>query len=128
VDGNTDGYFLNKSTTHTHYEQGAWWQVDLGGEKNIKQIIIHNRTDCCVDRLSLQGWQRRIHLNKSWYNHYQEVQQVRPLIAAIPRFIQMHMPLQPLKPMDQSRRGVMRAPHAVIDPSASRVAKAYPFE
>ena len=24
VDGNTDGYFLNKSTTHTHYEQGAW--------------------------------------------------------------------------------------------------------
>ncbi|SHN92673.1 galactose-binding domain-containing protein [bacterium endosymbiont of Bathymodiolus sp. 5 South] len=52
VDGNTDGYFLNKSTTHTHYEQGAWWQVDLGGEKNIKQIIIHNRTDCCVNRLS----------------------------------------------------------------------------
>jgi hypothetical protein len=47
-----DGYFLNKSTTHTHYEQGAWWQVDLGGEKNIKQIIIHNRTDCCVNRLS----------------------------------------------------------------------------
>jgi hypothetical protein len=27
-------------------------QVDLGGEKNIKQIIIHNRTDCCVNRLS----------------------------------------------------------------------------
>ncbi len=52
VDGNTDGYFLNKSTTHTHYEQGAWWQVDLGGEKNIKQIIIYNRTDCCVNRLS----------------------------------------------------------------------------
>ncbi|SSC07500.1 galactose-binding domain-containing protein [bacterium endosymbiont of Bathymodiolus sp. 5 South] len=52
VDGNTDGYFLNKSTTHTKYEQGAWWQVDLGGQKNIKQIIIYNRTDCCADRLS----------------------------------------------------------------------------
>ncbi len=52
VDGNTDGYFLNKSTTHTSYEQGAWWQVDLGSKKNINQIIIYNRTDCCVDRLS----------------------------------------------------------------------------
>jgi len=52
VDGNTDGYFLNKSTTHTKYEQGAWWQVDLGGKKNINEIIIHNRTDCCVNRLS----------------------------------------------------------------------------
>jgi hypothetical protein len=27
VDGNTDGRFLNSSTTHTQYEQGAWWQV-----------------------------------------------------------------------------------------------------
>ncbi len=52
VDGNTDGYFLNKSTTHTNYEQGAWWQVDLGSEKKINKIIIYNRTDCCADRLS----------------------------------------------------------------------------
>jgi hypothetical protein len=29
VDGNTDGEFLNKSTTHTNDEQGAWWQVAL---------------------------------------------------------------------------------------------------
>ncbi|CAB5507259.1 hypothetical protein AZO1586I_1800, partial [Bathymodiolus thermophilus thioautotrophic gill symbiont] len=52
VDGNTDGYFLNKSTTYTEYEHGAWWQVDLGSKKNINQIIIYNRTDCCADRLS----------------------------------------------------------------------------
>ncbi|CAC9651846.1 hypothetical protein, partial [uncultured Gammaproteobacteria bacterium] len=52
VDGNTDGKFLNGSVTHTNYEQGAWWQVDLGGQKNIKQIIIYNRTDCCANRLS----------------------------------------------------------------------------
>jgi hypothetical protein len=53
VDGNTDGKFSNRSTTHTQYEQGAWWQVDLGSQKNIKQIIIYNRTDyCCVNRLS----------------------------------------------------------------------------
>jgi hypothetical protein len=30
VDGNTDGEFLNSSTTHTKDERGAWWQVDLG--------------------------------------------------------------------------------------------------
>ncbi|CAC9491816.1 hypothetical protein [uncultured Gammaproteobacteria bacterium] len=52
VDGNTDGYFLNKSTTHTKLERSAWWQVDLGSKKNINQIIIYNRTDCCADRLS----------------------------------------------------------------------------
>jgi hypothetical protein len=48
----TDGKFLDGSVTHTNYEQGAWWQVDLGGQKNIKQIIIYNRTDCCANRLS----------------------------------------------------------------------------
>ncbi len=52
VDGNTDGKFINGSTTHTKQERGAWWQVDLGSKKNIHQIIIYNRTDCCVDRLS----------------------------------------------------------------------------
>ncbi|CAB5496310.1 hypothetical protein AZO1586I_8, partial [Bathymodiolus thermophilus thioautotrophic gill symbiont] len=29
VDGNTDGEFLHRSTTHTKYEQGAWWQLNL---------------------------------------------------------------------------------------------------
>ncbi|CAC9437074.1 hypothetical protein [uncultured Gammaproteobacteria bacterium] len=34
--------------------------------------------------------------------------QVHPLVVAILRFIQMDMPLPPLKPMGQSRRGVVR--------------------
>jgi hypothetical protein len=29
VDGDTDGEFLNGSTTHTNIEQGAWWQATL---------------------------------------------------------------------------------------------------
>jgi hypothetical protein len=82
---------------------------------------------------------------------------VHPLVMAIPRFIQIGIPLPSLKPMAQSRRGAHRvmkaqvhpleplsegapvpsspdvppqseAPHAVIDPSALRAAKAYPFE
>ena len=30
---------------HTAYEQGAWWQVDLGEEKPIGEIVIYNRLD-----------------------------------------------------------------------------------
>ncbi|CAC9544075.1 hypothetical protein [uncultured Gammaproteobacteria bacterium] len=52
VNGDTKGVWYTNSITHTNYEQGAWWQVDLGSKKNINQIIIYNRTDCCVDRLS----------------------------------------------------------------------------
>jgi hypothetical protein len=52
------------------------WQVDLGEEKNINQIIIYNRTDCCADR-------------------------------------------QPPE---------LELPHAVIEPSALRAAKATEFE
>ncbi|VVH64134.1 hypothetical protein BSPLISOX_450 [uncultured Gammaproteobacteria bacterium] len=52
VNGDTRGVWYTNSITHTKYEQGAWWQVDLGSEKNIKQIVIYNRTDCCANRLS----------------------------------------------------------------------------
>jgi hypothetical protein len=51
VNGNTKGVWYNNSITHTNYEQGAWWQVDLGSKKNINKIIIYNRIDCCADRL-----------------------------------------------------------------------------
>jgi hypothetical protein len=61
-----------------------------------------------------------------------------PLVAIIPRFIQMALPLLPLKPMGQSRCGVtdfmearmhllaMAIPRFI--PSALRAAKAYIFE
>jgi hypothetical protein len=34
--------------------------------------------------------------------------QMHPLVMAIPRFIQLSVPLPPLKSMGQSRRGVIR--------------------
>jgi hypothetical protein len=49
VDGNTDGEFLNSSTTHTKDEQGAWWRVDLGSKKNIKQFDENNLDDLDLD-------------------------------------------------------------------------------
>jgi hypothetical protein len=60
--------------------------------------------------------------------------QVHPLAVAIPRFIRIVMPLPLLKLMDQSRRALSvgalvpppktESPHAVIEPSALRAAKA----
>jgi hypothetical protein len=47
---------------------------------------------------------------------------MRPLIVATLRFIQLRMPLLPLKPTGQSRRGVIG--HALIEPSALRATKA----
>ncbi|WP_299668850.1 T9SS type A sorting domain-containing protein [uncultured Polaribacter sp.] len=55
IDNNTDGVYNRGSVTvaESTLESQAWWQVDLGGEYNISDINIFNRTDvCCVDRLS----------------------------------------------------------------------------
>ena len=38
--------------THTRRERGAWWQVDLGAQYTITEIVIFNRTSCCVERLN----------------------------------------------------------------------------
>jgi hypothetical protein len=55
---------------------------------------------------------------QSWCGVAQSMEpQTHPLIKAISRFIQMQLPLPPLKPI-----------HAVIEPSALRAAKATAFE
>ncbi len=53
VDGDTNGKWTNGSVTHTVSQSQPWWQVRLGQEYEIGQIVIWNRTDnCCVSRLS----------------------------------------------------------------------------
>ena len=53
IDGNTDGNFFASSTTHTAGpgEDSPWWEVDLGGEKNLEGLVIWNRTDMGSERL-----------------------------------------------------------------------------
>lgn len=52
VDGNSNGFWGNRSVTHTAGGVGEWWYVDLGGNTTIQDINIFNRTDgCCVLRL-----------------------------------------------------------------------------
>jgi hypothetical protein len=51
VDGNTNGIWGNGSVTHTETQAQAWWQVDLQGSQPISSVVLHNRTDCCSERL-----------------------------------------------------------------------------
>ncbi|MBI1223634.1 MAG: hypothetical protein GC192_00225 [Bacteroidetes bacterium] len=52
IDGNTNGNWGNSSITHTNYENMPRWFVDLGEVKDIMNVRIWNRVDCCSDRLS----------------------------------------------------------------------------
>jgi hypothetical protein len=53
IDGNVDGNFGSGSTTHTD-DLGVPnnWQVDLGVNRTIDQVILFNRDACCPERLS----------------------------------------------------------------------------
>jgi hypothetical protein len=52
VDGNTNGDWYANSVTHTGFDAQAWWQVDLGAVTDIGKVVLYNRTDGSVDRLS----------------------------------------------------------------------------
>ncbi len=53
VDGNTSGnWWSSFSVSSTGWQSEPWWEVDLGGVKNITDIDVYNRTDCCADQLS----------------------------------------------------------------------------
>ncbi|MAT46452.1 MAG: hypothetical protein CMO35_03365 [Verrucomicrobiaceae bacterium] len=45
IDGNTNGEYTAKSTSHTGGGQDQWWEVDLGKIQEIDRIILWNRTD-----------------------------------------------------------------------------------
>jgi hypothetical protein len=45
IDGNTDGDFSAKSTTHTRRGPNPWWEVKLAQTYAIDRLVIWNRTD-----------------------------------------------------------------------------------
>lgn len=51
IDGNVDGVYDKGSVTHTNESTSPWLLVDLGDTKDIGKLVIHNRADCCGDRL-----------------------------------------------------------------------------
>ena len=53
IDGKTDGNFTKgKSVSHTGKDKEPWWEVDLGGEGEIENVVIWNRTDGVGNRLA----------------------------------------------------------------------------
>lgn len=52
VDGNTDGNYRNGSVTHTDLQYQPWWWVGLQSVQRVSWVVIHNRTDCCAERLT----------------------------------------------------------------------------
>jgi len=48
IDGNTDGNFAVKSTTHTDTMENPWWEVDLKSTQSVDRIVLWNRTDGVV--------------------------------------------------------------------------------
>jgi hypothetical protein len=52
IDGNTNGdYYGANSVTHTKQGDDPWWEVDLGEERTLDELVIWNRTDGAGDRL-----------------------------------------------------------------------------
>lgn len=46
IDGNTNGTFTAKSTTHTNDgDRAPYWEVDLGAEYDLSRLAVWNRTD-----------------------------------------------------------------------------------
>jgi hypothetical protein len=47
----TDGQKYDTFLFHTAEEQSPWWEVDLGAEYAIENVILYNRVECCQDRV-----------------------------------------------------------------------------
>ena len=47
IDGNADGTFKHNSCSFTRKEYGPWWTVHFKKTVLVREVIIHNRNDCC---------------------------------------------------------------------------------
>ena len=53
IDGNTEGVFSPWcSVTLTNNNLRSWWEVDLKANSIVYSVVLFNRVDCCMDRLS----------------------------------------------------------------------------
>jgi putative heme-binding domain-containing protein len=60
IDGNKSGAYGDGGQTHTEENTGnPWWELDLGSEQPIDQIVVYNRTDGDLGR-RLSGWTLKV--------------------------------------------------------------------
>nr|XP_014344331.1 PREDICTED: pentraxin fusion protein-like [Latimeria chalumnae] len=58
IDGNMNNVYSSLSCTHTRFEMGPWWRVDLQEPHKISAVVITNQRDCCWE--CLKGAEIRI--------------------------------------------------------------------
>jgi RHS repeat-associated protein len=52
IDNQTDGFLWSSHASATNSQQNAWWQVDLGAVRQLTNIQVWGRTDCCPEMSS----------------------------------------------------------------------------
>jgi len=52
VDGDNNPSWGGATCTHTDIQDNPWWAVDLGSFYYITTVVVHNREDCCSERLA----------------------------------------------------------------------------
>ncbi|XP_057307268.1 pentraxin fusion protein-like isoform X2 [Hydractinia symbiolongicarpus] len=52
IDGITTNNLLEKSCMHTAKDKKPWLRIDLGTLRLVEKVVIHNRADCCSERLN----------------------------------------------------------------------------
>lgn len=52
IDGITRNSLNGKSCMHTAKDKKPWLRIDLKGNAVVEKVIIHNRADCCTERLN----------------------------------------------------------------------------
>ncbi|XP_078000496.1 uncharacterized protein LOC144453094 [Glandiceps talaboti] len=50
-DGDKNSNIKGKSCSKTNTEENPWWMVDLGSSRDVYQVTITNRQDCCPEKL-----------------------------------------------------------------------------
>ncbi|MEM9200508.1 MAG: discoidin domain-containing protein [Actinomycetota bacterium] len=59
IDGDTNGSWVSTDSSLRRLaiteSANSWWEVDLGANYEIDQILVYNRTDCCYERLQSAG-------------------------------------------------------------------------
>merc|ERR1712176_999191 len=52
IDGNTNGNYWAHSCMHSHGSKDNWWMTTLAQNSAVSKVVIHNREDCCSERIN----------------------------------------------------------------------------
>ena len=60
IDGNTSGHYPDGGQTHSREgTENPWWELDLGADRALETVVVHNRTDGNLGQ-RLQGFTLKV--------------------------------------------------------------------